>query len=86
MRRAMWALMVGCAASTSCAMPAVAQDYPFCIKGCNFGAGRGDCSFSSYQQCQASASGRDAYCAENPYFTAKPELQSDCSRQSRRRY
>jgi Protein of unknown function (DUF3551) len=45
-----------------------------------------DCSFSSYQQCQASASGRDAYCAENPYFTAKAELQPDRSRQSRRRY
>jgi hypothetical protein len=36
--------------------------------------------------CQASASGRDAYCAENPYFTAKAELQPDRSRQSRRRY
>jgi Protein of unknown function (DUF3551) len=86
MRRAMWALMVGCAASAASAIPAAAQDYPFCIKGCDFGAGRGDCSFSSYRQCQASASGRDAYCAENPYFTAKVELQPDPSRQSRRRY
>jgi len=82
MRRAMWALM----ASTSGAIPAAARDYPFRIKGCDFGAGRGDCSFSSYQQCQASASGRDAYCAENPYFTAKAELQPDRSRQSRRRF
>jgi hypothetical protein len=83
----MWALMVVCAASASSAMPAAALDYyPFCIKGCDFGAGRGDCSFSSYQQCQASASGRDAYCAENPYFTAKAELQPDRSRQSRRRF
>jgi hypothetical protein len=86
MRRAMWALMVGCAAATSSAIPVVAQDYPYCIKGCDFGAGRGDCSFSSYQQCQASASGRDAHCSENPYFTAKAELQPDRSRQSRRRY
>ena len=86
MRRAMWALIVGCAAATSSAISVVAQDYPYCIKGCDFGAGRGDCSFSSYQQCQASASGRDAYCAENPYFTAKAELQPDRSRQSRRRY
>ena len=85
MRRAMWALIVGCAAATSSAIH-VAQDYPYCIKGCDFGAGRGDCSFSSYQQCEASASGRDAYCAENPYFTAKAELQPDRSRQSRRRY
>jgi hypothetical protein len=86
MRRAMWALMVGFAASAASAIPAAAQDYPFCIKGCDFGAGRGDCSFSSYQQCQASAAGRDAYCAENPYFTAKAELQPDRGRQSRRRF
>ena len=84
MRRAFWALMVCAAAST--ALPAAARDYPFCIKGCDFGGGRGDCSFSSYQQCQASASGRDAYCAENAYFTAKAELQPDRSRQSPKRY
>jgi Protein of unknown function (DUF3551) len=86
MRKAMWALMVGCAASAAGAIPAAAQDYPFCIKGLRFRRRPIDCSFSSYQQCQASASGRDAYCAENPYFTAKAELQPDRSRQSRRRY
>jgi len=47
---------------------AMARDYPFCIKGCDFGAGPGDCSFVSYQQCQATASGRTAYCSANPYF------------------
>src|SRR5712672_2014433 len=82
MRSAVWALTVWCTASMMGALPAAARDYPFCIKGCDFGTGRGDCSFSSYQQCQASASGRDAYCAENPYFTAKAELQPDRSRQS----
>jgi hypothetical protein len=85
-QRTIWALIACAAALMSGALPAMAQDYPFCIKGCDFGAGRGDCSFSSYQQCQASASGRDAYCSENPYFTAKAELQPDRSRQSRRRY
>ncbi len=70
MRRAVWALMVCCAASTMGALPAAARDYPFCIKGCDFGAGRGDCSFSSYQQCQASASGRFLYCIENPFYNA----------------
>ena len=86
MRRAMWALMVGCAASASSAIPAAAQDYPFCIKGCDFGAGRGDCSFSSLQQCQATASGRDAYCAENPYFNANAELPINRSRPSRKKF
>ena len=85
MRRAIWALVV-CCASVPGALPATAQDYPFCIKGCDFGGGRGDCSFSSYQQCQATASGRGAYCAANPYFNANAELQPDRSRQSRRRF
>jgi hypothetical protein len=86
MRRAVWALTVWCTALTSGALPAAARDYPFCIKGCDFGADRGDCSFSSYQQCQATASGRDAYCEANPYFSANAGPQPNGSRQSRRRF
>jgi hypothetical protein len=86
MRGTIQALVVGCAALTSGALPAAAQNYPFCIKGCDFGAGRGDCSFSSYQQCQATASGRDAYCDANPYFNTRAELQPNRSRQSPRRF
>jgi hypothetical protein len=37
-----------------------AHDYRFCIHGEDFG--NGDCSFVTYQQCRASASGRLAYC------------------------
>jgi hypothetical protein len=46
---------------------AMARDYPFCIMGCDFG-GAGSCIFDSYAQCQAAASGRDAWCAANPTF------------------
>jgi hypothetical protein len=80
MRSVFLALLV-----TASAMPAMARDYPYCIKGCDFGGARGDCSFSSYQQCQATAAGRDAWCAENPTFNAKAEMQGDRSRLSRRR-
>jgi uncharacterized protein DUF3551 len=86
MRRLFWSLLLCSAASTLGAYPAAARDYPFCIKGCDFGGGRGDCSFSSYQQCQASASGRDAYCAANPYYSANAELQPNHVRLSRRSY
>ncbi len=86
MRWAFGALIMGCAASTMGALPAAARDFPFCIKGCDFGGGLGDCSFSSYQQCQATASGRDAYCDANPYFNAKAELQSNRARPSRKRF
>jgi Protein of unknown function (DUF3551) len=86
MRTALLALMVGCAASATVAMPASARDYPYCIRGCDFGSGLGDCSFTSYQQCQASASGRAATCEENPNFSAKAEMTADRGRMSRRRY
>ena len=65
--------------------PATAGGYPYCIKGCDFGGANGDCSFSTYQQCLATASGRDAWCGENPDFNARALTPSDRSRQSRRR-
>ena len=84
MRRAWLALMA--AGAVSVAMPAAAREFPYCIRGCDFGAGAGDCSFSSLSQCQATASGRDASCAANPYFNAKADLRTDRSRQHRRRF
>jgi hypothetical protein len=88
MQRTWLALMVACAVPT--AMPAVAGELPYCIKGCDFGGGAGDCSFSSLAQCQATASGRDAYCAANPYFSARAEMKAethtDLGRLSRRRF
>lgn len=47
--------------------PAQARDYPFCIKGYDY-PGSGDCSFDSYEQCQATASGRLDYCDANPFY------------------
>ena len=72
--------------SAAVTLPAMAGAMAYCIKGCDFGGGAGDCSFSSLAQCQATASGRDATCAANPYFNAKAEMQTDRSRQSRRRF
>ena len=86
MQRAWLALMMAFTVSATVAMPAAAGGFPYCIKGCDFGAGTGDCSFSSLAQCQATASGRDAYCAANPYFNAKAEMPTDRSRQHARRF
>ena len=85
-------LLVLTAFTALAAMPAQARDYPYCIRGCNFGSGLGDCSYSSYQQCQATASGLVGTCAENPFYKAKPlyntkaDLPIDRSRLSRRRF
>jgi hypothetical protein len=84
MRRALLALIAACAVSA--ATPAPARDFPYCIKGCDYGVGLGDCSFTSLAQCQATASGLVATCAANPFFNAKAEMLTDRSRQSRRRF
>jgi hypothetical protein len=47
--------------------PAAAIDYPYCIQGGGWGV-PGDCSYRSYAECQASASGRRVYCNVNPRF------------------
>jgi hypothetical protein len=86
MRRCLSALTAVGIIALSGAAPAIAAEFPFCIKGCDFGGGAGDCSFVSYQQCQATASGRDAYCAANPYFNGKTELQRSSGRQAPRRF
>ena len=89
MRNALLALTAICTAFA--ATPGAASDWPYCIKGCEFGGGAGDCSFSSLAQCQASASGRDAICAANPYFkvttlNAAAAIQTARSFPSRRRF
>lgn len=56
--------------------PVWARDYPFCIKGDSYESPIGDCSFDTYRQCLATASGRLAYCDANPYYVDpnRPEL------------
>ena len=45
--------------------PVTASDYRYCLQGDDY-AGAGDCGFTSHQQCQATASGRMAYCVATP--------------------
>jgi hypothetical protein len=46
---------------------AVGTRYPFCIQGQEY-PGLSNCSFTSYAQCQATASGRHLSCIENPFY------------------
>ncbi|MDE2329197.1 MAG: DUF3551 domain-containing protein [Bradyrhizobium sp.] len=43
-----------------------ASEYRYCLQGDEY-AGAGDCGFTSYQQCQASASSRSGYCVADTY-------------------
>ena len=60
-------------------VPAAAQGIQdrYCLQGRQWGY-PGNCQFSSYGQCMASASGTDAYCGPNP--------QRAYAQEPRRRY
>jgi hypothetical protein len=79
-------LVLTACSALAAAVPAVARDYPYCIIGCDFGSGLGDCSYSSYRQCQATAAGLVATCAANPFYSAKADLPADRGRLSHRRF
>jgi hypothetical protein len=68
MRNAMLAILallcVG-AATIAGSGSAAAYDYPWCIQGGGWGV-PGDCSYQTYAQCMATASGRRVYCNINP--------------------
>ena len=68
MRNAMLAILALSAAAAATAAgtsPAAAYDYPYCVQGRGVGY-PGDCSYATYGQCMASASGRAVYCGVNP--------------------
>lgn len=47
--------------------PAPAIQDRYCLQGRIWGY-PGNCQFSTYEQCMATASGTDAYCGENPLY------------------
>jgi hypothetical protein len=61
---ALMALTAASAATLATTAPAAA-DYRWCVVGRDTGY-PGDCSYATYNQCLASASGRNAYCNINP--------------------
>jgi hypothetical protein len=58
-------LSAALAATLAGPSPAAAHDYPYCLQGRGLGV-PGECAYSSYAQCMASASGRALYCNINP--------------------
>ena len=51
---------------------AVGTRYPFCLQGDEY-PGLSHCTFTSYEQCQATASGRFLTCIANPYYISESE-------------
>jgi hypothetical protein len=73
------ALSAAAAATVAGCLPAAAHDYPYCLQGRGVGI-PGDCSYSSYDQCMASASGRAVYCNINPRVAFGPPRRMRISR------
>ena len=61
------ASLAALAAMTFSAQAQVLANDRYCLQGRIWGY-PGNCQFASYQQCQASASGTDAYCGINPRY------------------
>ena len=79
------ALVAGAVASTGLLpAPALARDYPFCIYGADYESR--DCSFDTYEQCLATASGRYAYCEANPFFAYAGKRGVTYPKKPRRQY
>jgi hypothetical protein len=63
--------------SASASAQGVAQ-YPFCIQGADY-PGWNYCTFSSYQQCEATTSGTENECFANPWYNAADSAAPDSS-------
>jgi hypothetical protein len=61
----MMALTAAGVVTLASSAPAAAYDYPWCVQGRGVGI-PGECSYETYGQCMASASGRALYCNINP--------------------
>ena len=77
MRRAILAVLTatGLAAIGAAPAEAVGARYPFCIQGEDY-PGLSYCTFTSYEQCQATASGRFLQCIANPYYAGDNDPRS----------
>jgi hypothetical protein len=77
MRKAILAVLAasGLAAFSAAPAEAVGTRYPFCLQGDEY-PGLSYCTFTSYEQCQATASGRFLQCIANPYYVSESEPPS----------
>jgi Protein of unknown function (DUF3551) len=74
MHRAIVILLTAGGLAALCANPAAAVGtrFPFCMQGDEYPA-LSNCTFASYEQCQATASGRFLSCIANPYYLGPDE-------------
>jgi hypothetical protein len=47
--------------------------HAFCLQGGEFYQGLNNCTFDTYEQCLATASGQNMQCLANPYFSGQSD-------------
>jgi hypothetical protein len=68
-------LLVALTVATLTSAPSAAQIQDrYCLQGRSWGY-PGNCQFSNYRQCMATASGTDAYCGINPAYAFAQQRQ-----------
>lgn len=86
MRTMLFAVAAVAAAAVFHTAPAHAENYPYCLKN---GPGPGDCKYTSYAQCEATASGINGYCQPNTWLPPSdftPSYEYEPARHPRRHY
>jgi hypothetical protein len=71
-------LVLGAILFSASASAQVSTQYPFCIQGADY-PGWNYCTYTSYQQCQDTASGTDNECLANPWYNAAADAAPDSS-------
>ena len=79
---ALLTLSAALAAGTLGAAPVAARDYPWCAQGGDYDY-PGECAYRTYEQCQASVSGRLLFCGPNPRVQNGQPQQPQPPRQRR---
>jgi hypothetical protein len=67
-------LAVGGVSAMAPSPAGAAPTYPYCIQSLAFGT---DCSYPSYEACQATASGRGVDCITNPRLAFSPQRYAE---------
>jgi len=62
----------GLALTSTSSAQAYGVRHPFCLQGDEY-PGLSNCTFDSYAQCQATASGRFLYCVSNPFYVGETD-------------
>jgi hypothetical protein len=75
MRKKIIAVLVLGVAMLAGATPvhAYGSRHAFCLQGGEFYVGLNNCTFDTYEQCLATASGQNMQCIANPYFSGQSD-------------